>query len=81
MDEQVLAMLGSLVEIRTELGEAVYQGALDRARLAIASEVMVEAERVALRRARLHPEGNVVRLPMRDGPRRTSTQKGSDGTA
>ncbi|KQO61020.1 hypothetical protein ASF24_03520 [Methylobacterium sp. Leaf86] len=58
-------MLGSLVEIRTELGETVYQGALDRARLAIAYEVMVEAERVALRRARLHPDGNVVRLPTR----------------
>ncbi|APX86884.1 hypothetical protein BV511_20590 [Methylorubrum extorquens] len=49
MDEQVLALLGSLVEIRGELGESVYVGAVERARVAVAHEVLVEAEKRALR--------------------------------
>ncbi|QEE41008.1 MULTISPECIES: hypothetical protein [unclassified Methylobacterium] len=63
MDEQVLALLGSLVEIRTELGAGVYEAAVERARLAVAAEVMVEAERRALKRRRcLPPDGNVIDL-------------------
>ena len=63
MDEMVLALLGSLVEIRTELGPAVYESAIERARIAIAAEVMVEAERRALTRRRSRPpEGNVIDL-------------------
>jgi len=63
MDELTLALLGTLVEIRSELGEDVYQAALERARLAVAAEVMVEAERRALRARRRHQvEGNVIRL-------------------
>ena len=63
MDEMVLALLGTLVEVKAELGPEVYEAAVDRARLAIAAEVMVEAERRSLRRKRLHPrDGNVIRL-------------------
>ncbi|KQP51107.1 hypothetical protein ASF41_13030 [Methylobacterium sp. Leaf111] len=52
MDESVLALLGSLAEIQRELGADVYGAAVERARLAIAAEVLVEAERRALRRRR-----------------------------
>lgn len=67
MDEATLALLGSLVEIRRELGEGVYEAAIERARLALAAEVMVEAERRALRHRRSQArEGNVIVLrPMR----------------
>lgn len=63
MDEAVLALLGTLVEIRQELGEGVYEAAVDRARLAMAAEVMVEAERRALRLRRSYArEDNVIVL-------------------
>ncbi|MCJ2130982.1 hypothetical protein [Methylobacterium sp. E-045] len=66
----MLALLGTLVEIRTELGDDVYEAAVDRARLAIAAEVMVEAERRALRREREHRrDGNIIVLrPDFSGP-------------
>ena len=61
MDEAVLALLGTLVEVRAELGQPVYEAAIDRARLAIAHEVMVEAERRAIRKKdRCLRDGNVV---------------------
>ncbi|MCJ2120006.1 hypothetical protein MKK65_26115 [Methylobacterium sp. J-001] len=63
MDEALLAFLGSLVEIKTELGPNVYDAALERARLAIAAEVMVEAERAAFRRAQTPAMSNVIVFP------------------
>jgi|UPI000346C87F hypothetical protein len=66
MDEAVLALLGSFVEVRRELGDAVYERVVERARLAVAAECMVEAERRALRhRRRHHCEGNVILLRSR----------------
>lgn len=63
MDEALLAFLGSLVEIKTELGPNVYDAALERARVAIAAEVLVEAERRAIRKKDRHVrDGNVVTL-------------------
>jgi hypothetical protein len=71
MDEQVLALLGSLVEIKSELGVAVYEAAVERARLVVAAEVMVEAERRASRRrVTLREVDNVVflaRMPEASG--------------
>lgn len=71
MDEQVLALLGSLVEIKSELGVAVYEAAVERARLVVAAEVMVEAERRASRcRVTLREVDNVVflaRMPEANG--------------
>lgn len=62
MDERILALLGTLAEIERELGPAVYDGAVERARLAVAAEVMIEAERRAQRsRLRREPD-NVVYL-------------------
>ncbi|KQU34157.1 hypothetical protein ASG63_14110 [Methylobacterium sp. Leaf94] len=68
MDEAVLALLGTLVEVRTELGSEVYMAAVDRARLAIAAEVMVEAERRVLAKRtkalRRHDhEGGILLFP------------------
>ncbi|PXW61484.1 hypothetical protein [Methylobacterium sp. B4] len=60
MDEAVLALLGTLSEIERELGSKVYEAAVERARIAVAAEVMVEAERRAL--ARRRQAGNVVFL-------------------
>ena len=73
MDEMTLALLGSLVEIRVELGQAVYEGAVERARIAVAAEVLVEAERRALKqrtRRSSSAEGHVITLGVRSGPRR-----------
>ncbi|MFY9294913.1 MAG: hypothetical protein WAP03_30155 [Methylorubrum rhodinum] len=70
MDERILALLGTLAEIERELGPAVYDGAVERARLAVAAEVMVETERRALRHRDHHKTGNVVYLravDQRDG--------------
>ena len=85
MDEAVLAMLGTLVEIRQELGEGIYESAVERARIAIAAEVLVEAERRALRARREAPahtvDGNVVTLRPRpaDGhPSATPPSAGDD---
>lgn len=58
MDEQVLAFLGTLVEIRAELGEGVYVAAVERARVAVAHEVLVEAERRAIVGQRRTATGN-----------------------
>ena len=61
MDEAVLALLGTLSEIQKELGSTVYEAAVERARIAVAAEVMVEAERRVLARRR-QQDGNVVFL-------------------
>ncbi|POR42181.1 hypothetical protein [Methylobacterium sp. V23] len=65
MDEGTLDLLARLVTVRRELGEVVYQDALERAVIGVGVAAHIEAERVALRHARVHPEGNVVRLPRR----------------
>lgn len=62
MDEAVLALLGTLSEIQKELGSTVYEAAVERARIAVAAEVMVEAERRALARRTPRRSGNVVFL-------------------
>ena len=71
MDERILALLGSFAEIERELGASVLDNAIERARLAVAAEVMVEAERRALRaRRQAQPclgDGNVVSLRPRPG--------------
>lgn len=73
MDECVLALLGTLVEIRTELGNEVYEAAVDRARLAIAAEVMVEAERRVIQSRREprppHGQSTVLRFPVPQAPK------------
>ncbi len=66
MDERILALLGTLSEIERELGTTVYDAAVERARLAIAAEVMVEAERRALRSRPRNGPGNVVYLRTAD---------------
>ena len=60
MDERILALLETLAEIHRELGPAVYDGAVERARLAVATEVMIEAERRSLRSRAPRKAGNVV---------------------
>ncbi|WP_375274571.1 hypothetical protein [Methylorubrum thiocyanatum] len=93
MDERILALLGTLAEIKRELGPAVYDGAVERARLAIAAEVMVEAERRTLR-ARPQPEPNLKAFQVSPGRRegnvvhlsgriraREGEQGGSDASA
>ncbi|MDE3749569.1 hypothetical protein [Methylobacterium radiotolerans] len=93
MDEAVLALLGTLSEIERELGRPVYDSAVERARLAIAAEVMVEAERRALSvrrqsdpirvRLKLQPglrDGNVVHLQHLNGVP-SDTSGGPDATA
>lgn len=62
MDERILALLETLAEIQRELGPAVYDGAVERARLAVATEVMIEAERRSLRSRPPRQSGNVVYL-------------------
>lgn len=66
MDERILALLGTLNEIQRELGPAVYDAAVERARIAVAAEVMVEAERRSLaRRKGALPQsvaGNVIKF-------------------
>lgn len=73
MDERILALLGTLAEIERELGATVYDAAVERARLAIAAEVMVEAERRALRSRHRHGGNNVILLRVVD-----SVEGGSD---
>ncbi|MCJ2050266.1 hypothetical protein [Methylobacterium sp. J-070] len=68
MDERILALLGSFAEIERELGADVLDSAIERARLAVAAEVMVKAERRALKTRRefartAHSDGNVVQFP------------------
>jgi len=66
MDERVLALLGTLNEIERELGQDVYNTAVERARIAIAAEVMVEAERRSLACRKGAPahssDGNLIRV-------------------
>jgi hypothetical protein len=66
MDERILALLGSFAEIERELGSGVLDSAIERARLAVAAEVMVEAERRSLRARKESPrhtvDGNVIKL-------------------
>lgn len=70
MDEAVLALLESFAEIERELGRRVFEDVVERARLAVAAEVMVEAERRAIRRTRTLPcssNGKVISFPRRSG--------------
>ena len=57
MDERVLCLLQTFAEIERELGAEVFDGVIERARLAVAAEVMVEAERRAIRARREPPPG------------------------
>ncbi|MCJ2054517.1 hypothetical protein [Methylobacterium sp. J-070] len=68
MDERILCLLQTLAEVERELGGAVYDSAIERARLAVAAEVMVEAERRALRSRPRRGPGNVVYLRGTDKP-------------
>ena len=79
MDEAVMALLETLVEIERELGRQVFEGAVERTRVAVAAEVMVEAERRALRQRRRHRcDGNVIVLrPDRPGPCAAPGREGS----
>lgn len=67
MDERILALLGTLAEIERELGTEVFDGVIERARLAVAAEVMVEAERRAIRARRGSPShgAQVIAFPGR----------------
>lgn len=68
MDEAVMALLETFMEIERELGRKVFEDVVERARIAVAAEVMVEAERRALKlkRQRL-TMGNVTFL--QSGPK------------
>lgn len=67
MDERLLALLGTLAEIERELGREVYDNAVERMRVALAHECLVEAERRALRTrsevAGCPGLGTVIRFP------------------
>lgn len=64
MDERLLALLGTLAEIERELGREVYDNAVERMRVAVAHECLVEAERRALRtRSKAAGQGVVIRFP------------------
>ena len=81
MDEAVLALLGTLSEIQKELGSTVYEAAVERARIAVAAEVLVEAERRVLARRR-QQDGNIVflrpvSLPSPSGKDREGSPEGS----
>ncbi|MEG9529362.1 MAG: hypothetical protein MIL41_26935 [Hyphomicrobiales bacterium] len=67
MDERVLCLLQTFAEIERELGAEVFDGVIERARLAVAAEVMVEAERRAIRARRDAPPGGgqVIAFPAR----------------
>ncbi|WP_020093891.1 hypothetical protein [Methylobacterium sp. 285MFTsu5.1] len=70
MDERVLCLLQTFAEIERELGADVFDGVIERARLAVAAEVMVEAERRAIRSRRGLPPGGceVIAFPDRGCP-------------
>ena len=75
MDEAVLALLGTFAEIERELGRPMFEEVVERARLAVAAEVMVEAERRAMRNRRTSPTthqapGVVIAFPDKARPRR-----------
>jgi hypothetical protein len=93
VDERVLALLGTLAEIEREFGPEIFDSVIERARLAVAAEMLVEAERRTLRaRPRPEPnlkasrvspgrrEGNVVHLSGRIRAREDE-QGGSDASA
>lgn len=66
MDEAVLALLGTFAEIERELGRTALEAVVERARVAVAHEVLVEAERRALtarRRTELPFSGESVVVP------------------
>lgn len=68
MDEAVLALLGTFAEIERELGRDAFEAVVERARVAVAHEVLVEAERRALKaRRRAEPpitgDGIVIPFP------------------
>ncbi|MCJ2082487.1 hypothetical protein [Methylobacterium sp. J-090] len=79
MDEAVLDLLERLVTVRRELGENVYQDAVERAVIGVGVAAHIEAERVALRHARLRPVGNVISLPARQPLRETAGQARAPG--
>ncbi|MGZ7865839.1 hypothetical protein ACXR8U_09375 [Methylobacterium radiotolerans] len=63
-----MALLETFAEIERELGRRVFEAVVERARLAVAAEVMVEAERRAIRRTRTlpcSPDGKVISFPTR----------------
>lgn len=47
-----MALLETFMEIERELGRKVFEDVVERARIAVAAEVMVEAERRAIRNRR-----------------------------
>lgn len=70
MDEALLALLGTFAEIERELGRRAFEDVVERARVAVAHEIMVEAERRALRHRPRQIEGNIVSFPkVGDSPR------------
>ncbi len=62
MDEAVMALLETFAEIEREFGADLFRDVVERARIAVAAEVMVEAERRALARRTPRRSGNVVFL-------------------
>ncbi|WP_082493968.1 hypothetical protein [Methylobacterium sp. Leaf106] len=72
MDEAVMALLETFMEIERELGRKVFEDVVERARIAVAAEVMVEAERRAIRNRRTmvtqsHAPGVVIAFPGNPG--------------
>ena len=63
MDERVLDLLTALAAIQRELGPAVYDDAVERARLGVGVAAHIEAERRALRHRRRRRAGNVIACP------------------
>ncbi len=62
MDEAVMALLETFAEIEREFGADLFRDVVERARIAVAAEIMVEAERRTLARRRYRQDGNVVFL-------------------
>lgn len=67
MDERLLALLGTLAEVERELGREVYANAVERMRVAVAHECLIEAERRALR-TRSQPTSQAVVIRFPGGP-------------
>ena len=63
MHEAIMALLGTFAEIERELGRKALEDVVERARVAVAHEIMVEAERRALPHRLRRREGNVVAFP------------------
>ena len=64
MDEALMALLETLVEIEREFGPDLFRNVVELARIAVAAEIMVEAERKTLReRHRTTKPAEVIRFP------------------